>query len=227
MIANSFRLGFLKKIGFKIIMRTTAFLLLYCNAERPPWAISPPDPPSYHFPERRVPFGNFTTDQVSVRDMSPPRWCNVFHGNQSACEKAYIRRDPLIYEYCIFENDLCFKSDMLIHCASLDAPSNAPPESFPPLTPALSASDIPWENCTNQDLKGDFSHNGLTTLGDAVWIASARLQYGTTGLNPVRCMNGDFDQDGYFTLNDAAFVAEVIFSKNYFPWFNHSMQSGI
>jgi len=44
------------------------------------------------------------------------------------------------------------------------------------------------------------------------------LEYGTTGVNPVTCLEGDVDGDGSFTLNDAAWVAEVQFDLAQFPW---------
>ena len=55
-------------------------------------------------------------------------------------------------------------------------------------------------------------------MGDAVVIATARLTYGKTGVNPITCLGGDFDGDGYFTLNDAAQVAEAQFGMAYLPW---------
>jgi hypothetical protein len=55
-------------------------------------------------------------------------------------------------------------------------------------------------------------------LGDAVFIAIMRLEYGATGVNPLTCVSGDFDSDGSFTLNDAAYVAEAQFNKALLPW---------
>lgn len=55
-----------------------------------------------------------------------------------------------------------------------------------------------------------------------MWVAIARLQYGATGQNPVKCMGGDFDEDGLFTVNDASFVAQVQFDLKHFPW-NHGV----
>jgi len=67
-------------------------------------------------------------------------------------------------------------------------------------------------------LNADFDGNGYPTLGDAVYIASMRLQYGITGVNTIECMSGDFDGDGSFTLNDAAHVAMAQFDKALLPW---------
>jgi len=55
-------------------------------------------------------------------------------------------------------------------------------------------------------------------LGDAVYVASARLQYGLTNINSITCLDGDFDGDGSFTLNDAARVAEAQFGLALLPW---------
>jgi hypothetical protein len=90
--------------------------------------------------------------------------------------------------------------------AALDSPSPPPPIS------------VTWPGCTEQDITGDFDHNGRATLGDAVHIANGRLEYGSTNENPIKCLDGDFDSDGSFTLNDAAHVAEAQFSKAYLPW---------
>jgi hypothetical protein len=67
-------------------------------------------------------------------------------------------------------------------------------------------------------LRGDFDTNGYPTLGDAVYLASARLQFGMSGVNPVACLEGDMDGDGSFTLNDAAHVAMAQFNKARLPW---------
>ena len=61
-------------------------------------------------------------------------------------------------------------------------------------------------------------------LGDASWMSSMRLQYGTTGINPISCLKGDFDDDGSFTLNDAAHVAEVQFNLARFPWHTRRLE---
>ena len=63
-------------------------------------------------------------------------------------------------------------------------------------------------------------------LGDASWMSRARLEYGTTGINPVMCLEGDVDGDGSFTLNDAAWVAEVQFDLARFPWDNEAGSDG-
>ena len=39
----------------------------------------------------------------------------------------------------------------------------------------------------------------VPTLGDAVFIANARVTLGTTGENPIACLDGDFDSDGSFS----------------------------
>jgi len=77
--------------------------------------------------------------------------------------------------------------------------------------------------CSTSDLLGDFDSNGVPTLGDAVFIANARVTLGTTGENPIACLDGDFDSDGSFTLNDAATVAEAQFGKNFLPWNDDQM----
>lgn len=96
------------------------------------------------------------------------------------------------------------------------ASSPPSPVSSPVSSPGINHGD--WPGCTEDDIAGDFDHNGRATLGDAVHIANARLQYGSTNVNPVECLEGDFDQDGSFTLNDAAHVAEAQFSKAFLPW---------
>jgi len=68
------------------------------------------------------------------------------------------------------------------------------------------------------DFMGDFDGNGVPTLGDAVYVALARMTYGHTGENPIACLQGDFDGDGSFTLNDAAHIAEAQFGKSWLPW---------
>ena len=57
-----------------------------------------------------------------------------------------------------------------------------------------------------------------SALGDAVFVANARLDYGKYGVNSMSCLGGDFDSDGSFTLNDAAQVAEAQFGMAYLPW---------
>ena len=37
------------------------------------------------------------------------------------------------------------------------------------------------------------------TLGDAVFVAMARLELGISGLLVIECMGGDFDEDGSFS----------------------------
>jgi len=105
------------------------------------------------------------------------------------------------------------------------SPPPSPVASSPPSPVAQSPSTSPgtinpedWPGCTADDIAGDFDHNGRATLGDAVHIANARLQYGSTQVNPIQCLEGDFDMDGSFTLNDAAHVAEAQFSKAFLPW---------
>jgi len=102
-------------------------------------------------------------------------------------------------------------------------PPPLPPSTFtpwppPPLptTPTFSASQYP--GCVASDFMGDFDGNGVPTLGDAVYVALARMTYGHTGENPIACLQGDFDGDGSFTLNDAAHIAEAQFGKSWLPW---------
>lgn len=124
------------------------------------------------------------------------------------------------------------------YCPCFSGFSNVDETKVPPLSPPPVAASPPspvsspspsspddgtinpedWPGCTADDIAGDFDHNGRATLGDAVHIANARLQYGSTGVNPIACLNGDFDMDGSFTLNDAAHVAEAQFSKAFLPW---------
>jgi len=75
-----------------------------------------------------------------------------------------------------------------------------------------------YPGCQETDFQGDLNGNGYATLGDAVYVALSRLEYGISGENPISCLEGDFDSDGSFTLNDAAFVAEAQFNLAYFPW---------
>lgn len=88
--------------------------------------------------------------------------------------------------------------------------------SSPPSPCTIIPSD--WPGCNAADIEGDFDHNGRPTLGDAVFVAEARLQYGSTGINAISCLSGDFDSDSSFTLNDAATVAEAQFEKQFLPW---------
>lgn len=83
-----------------------------------------------------------------------------------------------------------------------------------PSSPPSSA----WPGCTEQDFIGDFDKSGLATLGDAAYIARARMSYGLTLVNPIKCIDGDFDQDGVFTVNDAALVASAQFGSGFLPW---------
>jgi hypothetical protein len=92
------------------------------------------------------------------------------------------------------------------------------PNPPPPSPSPAPGSPNQWPGCTAQDLTGDFDQGGRPTLGDAVFVANARLEFGSTGVNPIVCLLGDFDQDGSFTLNDAAIVAEAQFGKAYLPW---------
>jgi len=105
------------------------------------------------------------------------------------------------------------------------SPSPPPLSSSPsPPPPSSSTGPIPadWPGCTSLDLIGDFDQNERATLGDAVHVANGRLEYGSTGTNPIMCIGGDFDLDGSFTLNDAAHVAEAQFGKAYLPWELHA-----
>jgi len=96
----------------------------------------------------------------------------------------------------------------------LPSPSTLPSPNRPPLSPAPSA----WPGCVEDDFLGDLDHNGRSTLGDAVYISTKRLEFGLTGINSVACLLGDFDGDGTFTLNDAAMVAQAQFDRSSFPW---------
>jgi len=75
-----------------------------------------------------------------------------------------------------------------------------------------------YPGCQETDFQGDLDANGYATLGDAVYVALSRLDFGVSGENPISCLEGDFDSDGSFTLNDAAYVAEAQFGMAYFPW---------
>lgn len=193
-------------------------------------------------PPAPLPSCSFTHSRVDVRSMTPPRWCNVYTGNESSCLNAYIKRDMFTHEVCVYNNGICLKSGKLVVCGdhrkylpppsprehpppatpkkSVTPPSTSPISPSPPLS--ISPKAILWKDCSIQDLSGDFNHNGHVTLGDAMWVAIARLQYGATGQNPVKCMGGDFDEDGLFTVNDASFVAQVQFDLKHFPW-NHGV----
>jgi hypothetical protein len=99
-------------------------------------------------------------------------------------------------------------------------PRGTSPPPLSPSRPSPSSPSIPtpWAACTSKQLGGDIDENGFSTLGDAVYVAVARLQYGSTQVNPIKCMAGDFDSDGTFTVNDAAFVAMAQFGIERYPW---------
>jgi len=116
-------------------------------------------------------------------------------------------------------------------CQPFPTTSPSPPPSPLPFHPPSASSSPPpsaspspppqprlWPGCTESDFVGDFDRSGRPTLGDAVYVADARLEYGSSGVNPIACVEGDFDSDGFFTLNDAALVSEAQFSKAYLPW---------
>jgi hypothetical protein len=84
--------------------------------------------------------------------------------------------------------------------------------------PKVTTRSSLWPGCTAADLEGDFDASGHPTLGDAHHIAVERLNYGESGVNPVKCMEGDFDGDGTFTVNDAAQVAQAQFKVALLPW---------
>jgi len=90
--------------------------------------------------------------------------------------------------------------------------------SAPVLTKVEKQVSTAWPGCSPADLSGDFDGSGLATLGDAHHLAVMRLDYGSTGVNPIACLEGDFDQDGSFTVNDAAIVAQAQFDTAYLPW---------
>jgi len=103
-------------------------------------------------------------------------------------------------------------------CPCFDAAgSNAGDVLTPPSPPPPSIAVL-YPGCTATHLQTDLDGNGRATLGDAVFVANARLEYGTTGVNPMECLEGDYDGDGSFTLNDAAQVAMAIFGKAKLPW---------
>jgi hypothetical protein len=85
---------------------------------------------------------------------------------------------------------------------------------------------VPGANgCNANDLKGDFDQSGFPSLGDAVFVAHKRLEYGITHINPISCVGGDFDSDGSFTINDASRVAEAQFNKYFLPWQKSSWEA--
>jgi len=111
----------------------------------------------------------------------------------------------------------CFTGGFTIfEVADEEADKDASPSPSPPNQWVLAG-------CSTSDLQGDFDSNGVPTLGDAVFVANARVTLGTTGENPIACLDGDFDSDGSFTLNDAATVAEAQFGKNFLPWDDSQM----
>jgi len=113
----------------------------------------------------------------------------------------------------------CAPCSPFFHCCGDEPPPLPPPPAPPPPSPPLplaSATDYP--GCNEKDMAGDFDHNGAPTLGDAVFVAMARLELGTSGLLVIECMGGDFDEDGSFTMNDAARVAEAQFQIANLPW---------
>lgn len=91
------------------------------------------------------------------------------------------------------------------------SPLPSPPPSSNPSPPPVT-SNYKWKDCSEAQLTGDIDESGFATLGDAVYVAVARLDFGMGQRNPIKCMDGDFDNDGTFTVNDAAFVAMAQFN---------------
>ena len=59
----------------------------------PPPSPTPPPPPAR--PPALPPVAlcvAWSESLISVRQMSPPQWCSVFHGNESFCKRAYVRK---------------------------------------------------------------------------------------------------------------------------------------
>jgi hypothetical protein len=66
-------------------------------------------------------------------------------------------------------------------------------------------NSLPWDDCTEADLRGDFNGVNGFTLGDAIYVAEVWAE-----LRPaIACMGGDFNRVNGFTLGDAIFTAQA------------------
>jgi len=76
------------------------------------------------------------------------------------------------------------------------------PSSPPPLPPP---SPVPWEECSDAELGGDFNGVNNFTISDALYVAQM-----WSGKAPrTACMGGDLNGSGSFTIADAVLVAMV------------------